>query len=56
MTGRVSDSGTAMLTGGIVNDQDTLVKFDVEMYFEMEENAADGWRTRPVRIDDRVGL
>ncbi|MEE2918959.1 MAG: T9SS type A sorting domain-containing protein [Bacteroidota bacterium] len=44
---RFGDSGTAMLTGGIVNDQDTLVKFDVEMYFEMEENAADWMANTP---------
>ena len=44
---RFGDSGTAKLTGGIINDQDSTVKFDVEMYFEMEENAADWMANTP---------
>ena len=44
---RFGDSGTAKLTGGIINDEDSLVKFDVEMYFVMEENAADWMANTP---------
>ena len=44
---RFESTGTAVLTGEVFNDTDPSISFDVEMYFNMEENAAEWMADTP---------